>query len=181
MGLFPEPDSQMIPPRCSHDVHCARMSTLCTHVYIVHACAHACHCTCMSLYMHVIVHNLCTYVPNWPLPQADTPTPVGDTLTDNQYTSFTYKGVVHRLGNSVYLPINKYSFPVKPAEVAKKPNKHGVESDPRDQVKFPELYRKSEYIKGSNTDVPQPFQIGRGCGYIFTTPTIYMHPPLFYL
>ena len=68
---------------------------------------------------------------------------------------------MHQLGSNVYLPSDLYTFPVKTAKVAKKPTKRGVESDPSDQVKFPELYRKSEYIKGSNTDVPQPFQIGK--------------------
>jgi hypothetical protein len=31
-----------------------------------------------------------------------------------------------------------------------------------DEDKYPEFYRKSsDYIKGSNTDVPQPFRIGK--------------------
>lgn len=28
-----------------------------------------------------------------------------------------------------------------------------------DEVKYPELYRKSEYVKGSNYDLPKPFQV----------------------
>lgn len=33
-------------------------------------------------------------------------------------------------------------------------------SDRKNEEKYPELYRKSEYVKGSNLDVPMPFQIG---------------------
>ena len=29
-----------------------------------------------------------------------------------------------------------------------------------DEERYPEAYRKSEYVKGSNLDVPKPFQIG---------------------
>ena len=29
-----------------------------------------------------------------------------------------------------------------------------------DEEKYPEIYRKSVYVKGSNLDVPKPFQIG---------------------
>lgn len=32
-----------------------------------------------------------------------------------------------------------------------------------DEALYPELYRKSEYIKGSNSHVPKPFQIGNVC------------------
>ena len=30
-----------------------------------------------------------------------------------------------------------------------------------DEDMYPELYRKGDYIKGSNEDVPDPYQIGR--------------------
>ncbi len=95
-----------------------------------------------------------------PPPQSATPSPLGNPLSDARYTSFTYKGVVYRLGNNVFLPPDTYTFRVKGSKVTKKPSKSGVESDPSNETKFPELYRKSEYIKGSNTDVPKPFQIG---------------------
>ena len=44
-----------------------------------------------------------------------------------------------------------------------------IVSDRNDEDKFPELYRKSEYVKGSNLDVPKPFQIGervRSCDLV---------------
>ena len=30
-----------------------------------------------------------------------------------------------------------------------------------DEEKYPEAYRKTDYIKGSNEEVPQPFRVGR--------------------
>ena len=30
-----------------------------------------------------------------------------------------------------------------------------------DEEKYPEFYRKTDYIKGSNVEVPQPFRVGR--------------------
>lgn len=36
-----------------------------------------------------------------------------------------------------------------------------AQRDRADEVTYPELYRKSEYIKGRNSDVPIPFQIGK--------------------
>ena len=35
-----------------------------------------------------------------------------------------------------------------------------LQVDEKDEELYPEYYRKSEYVKGSNMDVPKPFQIG---------------------
>ena len=97
------------------------------------------------------------------------PTPVGDPLpgSTNQYSSFTFRGTVYKINGNVFLPSDAYNFPVRTKKGPKKSVKRPgwVESDPNDENKFPELYRKSEYIKGSNLDVPKPFQIG---GLMFT-------------
>ena len=70
----------------------------------------------------------------------------------------------------MYLPVDTYKFPAKQDKPDKqdKPVAHKkgqMVSDRKNEEKFPELYRKSEYVKGSNLDVPPPFQIG-GCGYV---------------
>ena len=95
--------------------------------------------------------------------QSFVPKPVGEPVAGSKnYTSFTYRNRVHTLGSNVLLPADTYSFPVHPSKPGKKvlKSKGWAESDPNDELKYPELYRKSEYIKGSNLDVPKPFQIG---------------------
>ena len=39
------------------------------------------------------------------------------------------------------------------------------QTDVDDEDKYPEIYRKTVYVKGSNLDVPKPFQIGTVCPY----------------
>lgn len=96
--------------------------------------------------------------------QSCVPRPVGEPLigSKNSYASFTYRNKVYTLGSNVLLPTDTYSFPVHQSKPSKRviKSKGWAESDPNDEVKYPELYRKSEYIKGSNLDVPKPFQIG---------------------
>jgi len=77
-----------------------------------------------------------------------------------EYGGFVNKGTTYLVGESVYLPEDCHAFPgSKPSERAPKYSRKGG-PDPSDEVKYPELYRKSEYVKGSNSDVPKPFQIG---------------------
>ena len=64
------------------------------------------------------------------------------------------------LGDSVYLPPDTYKFSVKQSKNTVPKVAQRVFPDPSDEARYPELYRKSEYIKGSNSDVPKPFQIG---------------------
>lgn len=75
------------------------------------------------------------------------------------YSAFTYKGHTYKVKDGVYLPCNTYKFPVKPDKPVSQKKIHGG-SDRNNEEKYPELYRKSEYVKGSNLDVPTPFQIG---------------------
>lgn len=76
------------------------------------------------------------------------------------YGGFVIAGCKYMLGESVYLPQDTHTFPVRPpARLPPKSSKKGG-PDPSDEVTYPELYRKSEYVKGSNSDVPKPFQIG---------------------
>ena len=84
--------------------------------------------------------------------------PLNASGKQSEYSSFEYAGVKYSLGDGVYVPYNTHKFPVKPSKHA--PPKQRDGPDPSDEVTYPELYRKSEYIKGSNSDVPAPFQIG---------------------
>lgn len=75
-----------------------------------------------------------------------------------EYSRFTLSGETYLLGDAIYLPPDTYSFAKKPAKslaVSK------MTRDVSDATTYPELYRKSEYIKGNNDDVPKPFQIGK--------------------
>lgn len=73
------------------------------------------------------------------------------------FSSVTKNGVVYRIGDSVYLPPEAFSFNIKLSTPVKRPRK-----EPVDEALYPEYYRKSsEYIKGSNLDAPEPFRIGR--------------------
>ncbi|XP_049981417.1 DNA (cytosine-5)-methyltransferase 1 isoform X4 [Alexandromys fortis] len=69
----------------------------------------------------------------------------------------TKNGVVYRLGDSVYLPPEAFTFNIKLASPLKRSKK-----EPVDESLYPEHYRKySDYIKGSNLDAPEPYRIGR--------------------
>ena len=87
--------------------------------------------------------------------------PVGTNNKVVEYGSCDIAGRKYFVGDSVYLPSDTYKFAVKSSKksVAKKPVQR-VLPDRADESLYPELYRKSEYIKGSNSDVPKPFQIG---------------------
>jgi len=93
------------------------------------------------------------------------PNPEGDSLSVSKsegkvkYSSFSLCNVPYRTGDCVYLPPDCYHFPVKPHTTPKKHKKET--STDVDEEKYPEIYRKSVYVKGSNLDVPKPFQIGR--------------------
>ena len=86
------------------------------------------------------------------------------------YSSFTYKGRTFKIKDGVYLPSDTYTFPVKQDKPDKpvSQKKSGAGSDRKNEDKYPELYRKSEYVKGSNLDVPTPFQIGKLFSFIPT-------------
>ncbi|KAK7800480.1 hypothetical protein U0070_024260, partial [Myodes glareolus] len=72
-------------------------------------------------------------------------------------SSITKNGVVYRVGDSVYLPPEAFTFNIKLASPLKRSKK-----EPVDENLYPEHYRKySDYIKGSNLDAPEPYRIGR--------------------
>ncbi len=89
-----------------------------------------------------------------------------------EYSSFEFKKQKYNVGDSVYLPSDTHQFPVKRSKANSIKSLRKDFPDPSDEVTYPELYRKSEYVKGSNTDVPKPFQIGKDqhivCLYILT-------------
>ena len=89
--------------------------------------------------------------------------PEGDSLRqegNKVYSSFTYKGHTFKIKDGVYLPPDTYTFPVKQDKPVSQ-RKWDTTADRKDPDTYPELYRKSEYVKGSNLDVPTPFQIGK--------------------
>lgn len=77
-----------------------------------------------------------------------------------EYGSFVLGGQTYSLGEAVYLPSDVHKFPVKQSKGSSCKSSQRDYPDVSDEAKYPELYRKSEYIKGSNSDVPKPFQIG---------------------
>lgn len=84
---------------------------------------------------------------------------MGEPLGEHtEYGCFEFAGKKYFVGDSVYLPPHTHKFPVKSSKTSapKAPQR-----DREDETTYPELYRKSEYIKGSNSDVPTPFQIGK--------------------
>ena len=75
-----------------------------------------------------------------------------------EYSGFEFTGQKYWIGDSAYLPSDTHTFSVKSSKTTSTtPSRTPF---PSDEVKYPELYRKSDYVKGSNTDVPKPFQIG---------------------
>ena len=78
-----------------------------------------------------------------------------------EYSSFEYHEQKYSIGDGVYVPCGTHKFVVRSSKhTPSKPSQRDF-PDPADEVTYPELYRKSEYIKGSNSDVPTPFQIGK--------------------
>ena len=78
-----------------------------------------------------------------------------------EYESFEVTGTKYSVGDSVYLPPETHKFPVKGSKTVTSKLLLRSFPDGSDEATYPELYRKSEYIKGSNSDVPKPFQIGK--------------------
>ena len=116
----------------------------------------------------VCLLRLCVVQSRGPAPQGERLHSEGSKV---YYSAFTYKGHTYKIKDGVYLPSDTYKFPVE-QEKQDKPvsqKKGHIVSDRKDEDKFPELYRKSEYVKGSNLDVPKPFQIGetvRSCDFV---------------
>lgn len=78
----------------------------------------------------------------------------------SEYRNFEFSGEKYSIGDSVYLPPDTHTFPVVVSDSpAAKSSCVPLDSTP-DETTYPELYRKTKSIKGSNEGVPQPFQIG---------------------
>lgn len=88
--------------------------------------------------------------------------PLGVSNKVTEYDGFEFAGKKYSVGDSVYLPPDTHKFSVKSSKnsLPKCPQR-----DRSDEATYPELYRKSEYIKGSNSDVPKAFQIGNTCHF----------------
>ncbi|XP_040842199.1 DNA (cytosine-5)-methyltransferase 1 isoform X3 [Ochotona curzoniae] len=73
------------------------------------------------------------------------------------YSSATKNGILYRVGDSVYLPPDAFTFNIRSSSPVKRSRKEQL-----DEELYPEHYRKySDYIKGSNLDAPEPYRIGR--------------------
>lgn len=97
------------------------------------------------------------------LEKLETPVP-GDVVEEENgricYSSISFQGKSFCIGECVFLEPDAFEFDYKPAK--SKNNKGGVKKEDVDEDMYPEYYRKrSEYIKGSNADVPEPFKIGK--------------------
>ncbi len=84
-----------------------------------------------------------------------------------------FAGHKYVLGDSVYVPPGTHTFPLLPTKATKTKICKMMWPDPSDEVTYPELYRKSEYVKGSNSDVPKPFQIGQLYYSVIIVPLIF--------
>jgi len=67
--------------------------------------------------------------------------------------------VTYSLGDSVYLPVDAYGFGSKAAAKQKKLLPRPLEEVDEDE--YPEYYRKSGHVKGSNEEVAEPFRVAR--------------------
>ncbi|KAH8038928.1 hypothetical protein HPB51_004040 [Rhipicephalus microplus] len=91
-----------------------------------------------------------------------TPVP-GDIVEEENgricYSSISFQGKSFCIGECVFLEPDAFEFDYQPA---KSKNKVSIKKEDVDEEVYPEYYRKrSEYIKGSNADVPEPFKIGK--------------------
>lgn len=70
-----------------------------------------------------------------------------------------YQHSEYRVGDFAYIKPDAYTFPIK--QTAQAAIKHSVKKETVDEEMFPEYYRKTDYVKGSNDKVPFPYKIGK--------------------
>ncbi|KFM81899.1 DNA (cytosine-5)-methyltransferase PliMCI, partial [Stegodyphus mimosarum] len=75
------------------------------------------------------------------------------------FKSAVYLGHVVCPGDCVFINPNAIDFPF-PSKKEQENCKNDTSQQELDPDMYPEAYRKSGYIKGSNLDVPEPFKIG---------------------
>ncbi|XP_052224566.1 DNA (cytosine-5)-methyltransferase 1-like isoform X2 [Dreissena polymorpha] len=73
------------------------------------------------------------------------------------FSSVARDGFEYNVGDCCYMLPEAYDFGVKAAV----PKKVKADKSAVDEEVYPEAYRKSDYIKGSNDDIPDTFRIGR--------------------
>jgi len=75
----------------------------------------------------------------------------------NTINSIEYNGEVLKIGDAVYLTPGSVKMKTKASKFTKeyKGNRNV------DENKFPEAYRKNEYVKGTNQKTPEPFVVAR--------------------
>ncbi|XP_064649332.1 DNA (cytosine-5)-methyltransferase PliMCI-like isoform X1 [Lineus longissimus] len=73
------------------------------------------------------------------------------------YASVKWKGEEYKIGDSCYMMPDSFVFPVKEEVQKKEKDKRDI----TDEEEYPELYRKSDYVKGNNQGTPEPLRIGR--------------------
>nr|AFV53350.1 DNA (cytosine-5-)-methyltransferase 1 [Pleurobrachia bachei] len=61
-----------------------------------------------------------------------------------------------KVGGYLYLSLDAYTMPNRKRKMASRARKDSVDED-----MYPEFYRKTDYIKGNNADVPDPFRVCR--------------------
>jgi DNA (cytosine-5)-methyltransferase 1 len=78
--------------------------------------------------------------------------------TKQTYKSLRFGGKDYQVGDSIYVLPSTYGFSVK---AAPPPNPPGPKNTQDDLKTYPEAYRKSTYVKGSNESCPEPYRIAR--------------------
>lgn len=74
------------------------------------------------------------------------------------YSSLRYHGEEIRIGDCAYMNPESFSFTIKIPSA--KSNKQERNRDLNEDL-YPEAYRKGDYIKGSNEEVPEPFRVAK--------------------
>ncbi|KAK0063574.1 DNA (cytosine-5)-methyltransferase 1 [Biomphalaria pfeifferi] len=73
------------------------------------------------------------------------------------YSSVSKDGDTYKVGDCCYLDPEAFIFSIKHPKVAPRTTK----DKHIDEDIYPEAYRKSEYVKGSNDDCPEPLRVAR--------------------
>ena len=81
---------------------------------------------------------------------------LGEKTEDGEYTCLTWDNAPLKLGDTVYLEAGSVKLKIKPKE---KKQVTGAGKDDVDENLYPEYYRKRDYVKGSNQDTHDPFQL----------------------
>ncbi|KAH9507553.1 DNA (cytosine-5)-methyltransferase 1 [Bulinus truncatus] len=75
----------------------------------------------------------------------------------NYYSSLSTNGESYQVGDCCYIDPDAFDFNIKHPKVVPKATK----DKNIDEDLYPEAYRKSEYVKGSNDDCPEPFRVAQ--------------------